>query len=263
MEKQVKPMRQERNADGGFKKRKPLPQLWWIYADKRPRLYRTIKPLDKVLTIALTSKSVQPCLVAADQVFAHSLGIFGYDDYFHFGVLTSGFHYRWAVRHSSSLETRVRYTPSDVFETFPQPPYSADVEEVGKTLDEHRSQLMRSREVGLTSVYNLVHNPDVRSDDEVKRLRELHVELDLAVRNAYGWSDLDMQHGFHPVRSQGVRFTFSPWAAGEVLDRLLALNEERYEAEVAAGLHEAKKPKKPRASKAVSAGQGLLLGDEQ
>ena len=32
--------------------------------------------------------------------------------------------------------------------------------------------------------------------------------------------------------SQGVRFTFSPEATGEALDRLLELNKERYEAEV-------------------------------
>ena len=47
-----------------------------------------------------------------------------------------------------------------------------------------------------------------------------------------------LEHGFHGVRGQGVRFTFSPRAADEVLDRLLELNKERYEAEVAAGLHE-------------------------
>ena len=49
------------------------------------------------------------------------------------------------------------------------------------------------------------------------------------------------------VRGQGVRFTLSPEAADEVLDRLLELNKDRYESEVAAGLHKpAKKPKAPQ-----------------
>ena len=61
VEERVKPIRQERKANGEFKQRRPLPQLWWIYADKRPKLYRTIKPLERVLAIALTNKSVQPC----------------------------------------------------------------------------------------------------------------------------------------------------------------------------------------------------------
>ena len=163
--------------------------------------------------------------------------------------------------------TRV-YTPTDVFETFPQPPYSTEVESAGKALDEFRSQLMIERGLGLTSVYNLVHDPDVRPDEDdedgedIERLRDLHVKLDVAVRDAYGWSDLDLGHGFHDVRGQGVRFTFSSSAADEVLDRLLELNKQRYEAEVAAGSHEhAKKPQKARSR--VIAGQGSLLGGER
>ena len=260
IEEKVKPMRQERTADGEFKKRKPLPQLWWIYAEKRPKLYRTIKPLHRVLAIARVSKTVQPLFVETGQVLSEKIVVFAYDDHFHFGLLTSGFHYRWAVRYSSSLRTDTNYAPSDVFDTFPQPPYSTSVKSAGEALDKHRSKLMTGSALGLTSVYNLLHDSTV-SSNEVQRLRELHVELDLAVRGAYGWSGLELEHGFHAVRGQGVRFTFSPPVAGEVLDRLLALNKERYEAEVAAGLHKPKKPKKPRASETISAGQGSLLGN--
>ena len=232
---------------------------WWRYLRPRPEMYRTIRPLERVLAISRVSKTVQPVFVPTEQVLADSTVVFAYDDYFHFGVLTSGFHYRWAVRHGSTLETRVRYTPSDVFETFPQPPHAAAVESAGKALDRHRSKLMRSRNLGLTSVYNLVHDPRVDEDEDIKRLRKLHVELDVAVGAAYGWSDLELGHDFHPVRGQGVRFTFSPQAAGAVLDRLLELNKKRYEAEAAAGLHE---PAKPKTAKKVAAGQRSLLEDD-
>ena len=251
-------------------------RFWWRYMRPCLELYRTIQPLDRVLAITLHSNSVQPCFVPSGQVFSHGMCVFAYDDDFHFGVLASGFHYRWGLRHASSLGLGARYTPTDVFETFPQPRHSEAVEMAGKSLDEHRSKLMTGRGLGLTSVYNLVHDPSLRSDEGIKRLRDLHidldediqplrdlhVELDLAVRDAYGWSDLDLGHGFHDVRGQGVRFTFSPSAADEVLGRLLELNRKRYEAEVAAGLHErAKKPKKARSR--VTAGQGSLLGGER
>ena len=262
VEAKVKPERQERDANGDFRKRKPLPQRYWIYADKRPKLYRTIKPLERVLAIALTSRTLQPVFVPTGQVLAHSTIVLAYDDDFHFGVLSSGVHYRWVARFGSSMRSDTRYTPSDVFETFPQPPYCAEVESAGKALDEYRSSLMVKRELGLTSVYNLVHDSGVRSDEDVMRLRELHVKLDVAVLDAYGWTDLDPGHGFHHVRGQGVRFAFSLSAADEVLDRLLELNKQRYETEVAAGLHERTK-KSQRARAGVVPGQGSLLGGKR
>lgn len=261
VEEKVRPERQERGADGEYKKRRPLPQLYWIYAEKRPKMYRTIEPLTRVLAVAQTAKYVQPCFVPADQVFGHTLVIFPYDDDFHFGVLTSGFHYRWVARHGSSLESRPRYIPSDVFVTFPQPPYNDAVASASAELDTYRSSLMRRRGLGLTGIYNLVHDPDVRSDEGVQRLRELHVALDISVRDAYGWSEPDLGHGFHEVRGQGIRFTFSPGATNRVLELLLELNKERYQAEVRAGLHERTRTKAGR-RKASLAGQTSLLGDE-
>ena len=234
---------------------------WWRYLRPRPKLYRTIGPLARVLAVPRVGKAVQTVFVPTGQVLSEETVVFAYDDDFHFGVLTSGFHYRWALRYVSSLGTAPRYTPSDVFETFPQPAYSAAVAFAGGELDAHRSRLMKERNLGLTSIYNLVHDPDVQSDEGIQRLRDLHVALDIAVRDAYGWDDLDLEHGFHEVRGQGVRFTFSPQAGNRVLELLLELNRERYEAEVAAGLHK-RTQKKTRARQPAPAGQPSLLGDE-
>ena len=65
VEEKVKPERQERKANGEFKKRKARAERYWIYADEAtPKLYRTIAPLESVLAITLrVSKSVQPCFV--------------------------------------------------------------------------------------------------------------------------------------------------------------------------------------------------------
>ena len=249
---------QERIKPERAKVKDAAARFWRRHLRPRPELYRSIAPLERVLAIALMSKSVQPCFVPAGQVFANTLGVFAYDDDFHFGVLTCGFHYRWAMRFASSMRTDTRYTPSDVFETFPLPPSSDAVAFVGRELDACRSTLMVERELGLTDVYNLVHDPDGGSDEQIQQLRDLHVGLDLAVREAYGWSDLKLGHGFHEVRGQGIRFTFSSGVADEVLDRLLELNKERYEAEVAAGLH--RPARKTRAGKASPENQGSLLG---
>lgn len=247
VEAKVKPERQKL-AKKDYATAKRRAQYWWQYAADAKELYRTITPLERVLAISRVSDTAVPLFVPTGQVLSDATVVFAYDDDFHLAVLTSGFHWCWAIRFASSLETRVRYTPSDVFETFPQPPETECVAAAGRALDEYRRPLMVERDLGLTGLYNLFHDPAV-DDDAVARLRDLHVEVDLAVRDAYGWSDLDLRHGFHEVRGQGTRFTFAPDVADEVLDRLLELNKERYEAEVAAGLHGKKTNKsgvKPR-----------------
>jgi hypothetical protein len=62
------------------------------------------------------------------------------------------------------------------------------------------------------------------------------------VASAYGWSDLDLGHGFHATK-QGERYTLSETARRTVLDRLFALNYQRYAEELKAGLHDKKKAK--------------------
>lgn len=79
-----------------------------------------------------------------------------------------------------------------------------------------------------------MHDPDEHSGD-IEHLRELHVQLDHAVCDAYGW-DLDLGHGFHETRF-GTRFTFAPTPRQEVMDLLLELNHTRYAEEVRQGLH--------------------------
>ena len=74
--------------------------------------------------------------------------------------------------------------------------------------------------------------------------------FDQAVAAAYGWDDLDLGHDFHET-DQGTRYTLSPPARREVLDRLLELNHQRYAEEVAQGLHD-KKTKKKAAKKKAS-----------
>lgn len=58
------------------------------------------------------------------------------------------------------------------------------------------------------------------------RIRAIHVEVDQAVMDAYGWSDLPFVHGFHTYR-QMQRWTVSPAARVEILDRLLEENHRR------------------------------------
>lgn len=222
-------------------------EQWWQYAARASSLYASIRPLRWSLAIATAAtKYVAFAPISENFVFSNALAVIATDSGAIFSSLSSSLHEAWAREHGSYNLQLLRYAPSDLVQTFPFPPPTAILEKRGGDYLELRRQIMQARQEGLTKTYNRFHNPDEASAD-IARLRALHVELDQAVAAAYGWHDLDLGHGFHPTK-QGERYTLSETARRTVLDRLLALNHQRYEEEVKAGLHErvAKKGKRSK-----------------
>ncbi|MBB6172997.1 hypothetical protein HNR23_003057 [Nocardiopsis mwathae] len=246
VENKVRPVRQRKKPNGEYVLRRPLPERWWQYADKRPTLREAITGLERVLVIALMSRTALPVWQKTGQVFSHALGVFSDQRDEMFSLLSSDIHYSWAVARASSMKGDLRYTPTDVYETLPKPAFTSHMAAVGVELNEFRYRLLGTRQVGLTKLYNLVHDPDY-ADGEIDRLREMHAQIDEAVKQAYGWLDLDLDHGHHET-PQGVRWTISPTSRIEVLDRLLELNFERHKEEERKGIFPPKKRKKRSAS---------------
>ena len=54
---------------------------------------------------------------------------------------------------------------------------------------------MIARDEGLTIIYNRFHNPE-ETNSQIMQLRRLHSEMDQAVLNAYGWSNIPTSCGF-------------------------------------------------------------------
>ena len=202
---------------------------WWQFLRTRPELYATIAGFQRVLVLSLVNNHLGFGVVPTAQVFAHKLGVFASRDYGTFAALQSHIHYHWAWARSSTLRRDINYSPSDCFETFPFPLSVAPLESVGERYHSHRRDVMATRRQGLTATYNRFHSQHEVSNDIVT-LRALQVEMDHAVAALYGWTDLDLGHGFHEAK-QGIRYTISEAARRTVLDRLLALNHERYAVE--------------------------------
>ena len=210
--------------------RKAHRERWWQFGDKRPALRQAIAGMQTVLVIARTSSNVMPVRVSADVVFGDSLNVFATDSYADQAALSSSLHQLWAITYGGTLETRIRYVPSDVFETFPAPCATERLMAVGAEFEKRRREMMIRRELSLTALYNLVHSPSVQGDADVDLLRDMHVQLDLATLAAYGWDDVSPNPGFHTYR-QLQRWTVSPDSRAEILGRLLGLNHERARAE--------------------------------
>lgn len=211
----VKPERMRNN-------RQARRERWWQFAELARGMRRATAGLDKVLVITLVSKTVMPMRVPTGQVFSHKLAVFATDSFAEQAVLSSSLHQLWAIKYGATMRADVNYSPSDVFLTFPRPEPSDRLAEVGRTLDSQRREIMLRRELGLTKLYNLVNDPDY-TDDDIERMRGIHVELDRTVMDAYGWGNVPLDHGFHTYR-QMRRWTVSPAARVKVLDLLLEEN---------------------------------------
>lgn len=228
IEKNVKPAR-------ATSKRKIYRERWWQFAERQPTMLRSIRGLPRVITVPLVSKMALPVTQENNQVFSHMLGVIATASRGQLAILSSVFHYLWLVQWGSTLESRIRYTPSDVYETFPLPMESGRLWTSGEALETSQRAAMSARALGLTKLYNIVHDESEQSVD-IEAIRRSHSQVDEAVAEAYGWNDLDLQHGFHETR-QGPRFTVAPTVQTEILDRLLELNHARYKEEQEAGLH--------------------------
>lgn len=232
--------------------------FWWRFLRSRGELYHAIgrgvpflkhpgnwddrHKQDSVLVCSEVSKFLIFTCVSNISVFSVNLDVFVIQG--KLAILQSNIHECWARKYSSSLETRLKYSPGNAYETFPFPlsPFP-QLEFLGEQFDAHRRKIMTSRQIGLTSLYNLFHNPS-EADAELEEMRRLQREIDVAVRDSYGWQDIDLEHGFHEVgylpANDNVRYTISEPARIEILKRLAALNRQRWEEEEKAGLHKKK-----------------------
>jgi len=154
----------------------------------------------------------------------------------------------------SSLEDRLRYTPSDCFETFPFPDdwhTHPDLERTGADYYRYRADLMIRHDEGLTRTYNRFHDPD-ETDPDIATLRDLHAAMDRAVLDAYGWTDIPTDCKFlldYAIDEEAWGTRKKPWryrwpdeVRDEVLARLLELNAVRAAEEALIGTHAAASP---------------------
>lgn len=288
VEQKVKPERQRLKENGEYQLRKPLPQRWWQYGEKRPALYhalgrghRFIKhpagwvsnspALDRVLVIPETTKYCAFSFCKTSIVLSHMTKVIVFDDYSHFSLLSSTIHEVWARKHSSTLDTRLKYITSSAFETFPFPTDESmsALDSIGEQYYTRRSEVMLQLNVGITKLYNKFHDPECNVESIIE-LRGLHSQIDKAVIDAYGWMDIKLEPDFIEVpylpENDRVRFTISEVARLEVLRRLSWLNKDRFDEESAQKIDEKKNTKKKvtnkkRSKKIIQNIQESLFGE--
>ena len=249
VERMVRPERNKQKDEGGRK-------FWWLFLRPRPELKDAIRGLNQVL-VQNCGASPHLAVGAIDvgSIQANTLAVFALETAVDQALLQSRIHETWARLLSSSLEDRLRYTPTDCFQTFPMPEGFRDNAPLAEIADRyltHRAELMNTRRQGMTQTYNRFHNP-LKNDEDIQTLRRLHAEMDDAVLRAYGWDDLaELAAGeFAPrylTEDDEPEFAYQKrlfWPAAfrdKVIARLLELNQARAGAEAAAKTGRKKQP---------------------
>jgi hypothetical protein len=238
VENRVKPQRLRQKDEGGKR-------LWWRYLRTRPELLYAKGSLRRLIVAPRVTPHVLFAMLPSDIVFNEKTIVFPSGRYSTFANLQCRAFELWGRSFSSTLKDDFNLAPSDCVANFPFPldyETSTALEAAGKIYHDHRAQLMITANEGMTKTYNRFHKPEEKSP-AIQKLRDLHDAMDRAVLRAYGWDDLadTLKPEFLTEETEDDH-TYQKryfWPAEQrdlVLSRLLALNAERHEEEVAAGV---------------------------
>lgn len=243
VDRRVKPQRIKLPPSNAWNR--SVEKYWWRWGAYRKKLNRALIGLNRYIFIPNISPHLLVAFIKAGVVTGAPHNVVAFPNQAPFCVIQSRPHEVWARFFASTLEDRLRYTPSDCFETFPFPEdfeTLPTLEATGQTYHDHRAALMVTRNEGLTKTYNHFHDP-AETVADIVRLRQLHHEMDVAVLRAYGWDDLAeraapqflTEESENDHRYQNRLFWPAPFR-DEVLARLLDLNRSRAAEERRQGL---------------------------
>lgn len=194
---------------------------YWGHWDKRQKLFAAVSQLSSFLGSAETTRlPIFVRLHDSRPLYEHVI-IFATDSLTHFGVLSSAVHFSWFEETRTPRGATSSYTVSRVLRPFPFPGENAKVANAAEAFDHARLEALE-RYVSVTKLYNAFDDSAER-DPLIMSLRATQVRLDEEACRAYGWDDLNLEHGYFGF-SAGEHFTVSPECRREIRSRLLAEN---------------------------------------
>ncbi|MFZ2236523.1 MAG: class I SAM-dependent DNA methyltransferase, partial [Dokdonella sp.] len=256
---------------------------WWIHGEPRRAFRPALIGLSRYIATVETAKHRAFQFLDASIAPDNKLIAIAMDRPYVLGILSSDIHGCWALASGSRLGVGNDpvYVKTRCFEAFPFPVANHDQDQrianLAEQLDAHRKRQQAAHpDLTLTGMYNVLEklrSGEVLSAKErvihehglVSVLRQLHDEIDAAVLDAYGWSDLlpllRVAHGNDAPADEQTRDDAKRGFDEAILERLVALNAERA-AEEARGLVRWLRPEFQNPSAAVAPEQAELETDE-
>jgi len=232
----VKPERDQNNRDSYRKN-------WWIHGEPRKDLRPAIAGMFRYIATVETSKHRLFTFLDREILPDNKLIAIGIEDGFALGVLSSSIHVTWALACGSRLEDRPVYVKTTCFETFPFPgsleagDLKERIRDLGERLDAHRKRQQELHpDLTLTGIYNVLEklrtgealtakDKAIHDKGLVSVLKQIHDDLDAAVLEAYGWTDLASAIPMADTLARGG--PDAETLEQQLLTCLVALNHER------------------------------------
>ena len=225
-------------------RRAALKDNWWKFGWERPVLRKALVGLSRFIGTTETSKHRVFQFIPVTTLADHMIVCMASDDAFNLGILSSRIHCAWSLLAGGRLGmgNDPRYNKTRCFDPFPFPgieegDLKQSIRDLGERLDAHRKRQQKLHpDLTLTGIYNVLEklrSSDVLSakdkaihdDGLVSVLKQIHDDLDAAVLEAYGWTDLATAIPLADILARG-----GPDAEAleqQLLTRLVALNHER------------------------------------
>ncbi|WP_458760354.1 class I SAM-dependent DNA methyltransferase [Afipia sp. TerB] len=224
----VKPEREAAALRSMTRDAQEYAEKWWLFCKPRQEMRDFLSGLHRFIVTVQTAKHRVFQFLDASIMPDQKLMVFGFDDGFKLGVLSSTIHTIWTLKTCSWLGVGNDpvYVKTRTFDPFPFPDANniqkQTIRVIAEELDAHRKRVLEEHpHLTLTGLYNVLEKlragtkPDdlderdrrVFDDGLVLIMKELHDRLDVAVAEAYGW----------PV----------DLSDDEILAKLVALNKER------------------------------------
>jgi len=211
---------------------------WWLFRRTNMQLRSGLFGLKRYIGTTETAKHRTFSFIDGAVLPDQKIRVVTSDDAFHLGVLSSRTHVDWALATGGRLGVGNDpvYNNTRCFETFPFPAEDTgltlelrdQIANLAEQIDIHRKRVQslqnNSSDVGLTltGLYNVLEalregrqltakEKTIHTQGLVGVLKDLHDDLDAAMLQAYGWTDLNAAAPDTP----------------ELLTRLVALNARR------------------------------------
>ena len=222
---------------------KGLIDRWWQFWNHRAGDMRALRKHDSFIAFPKAAKYPFSMLAPSGWVYTNKVALLPPVRSDMYAICLSSFFRRWlyafSVRSLGADPKTIQLSISEAISTFalPELGVSGAGELAADRFNQAVIQWSSASGGGLTGFLNLLNDPAC-ADEAILGARALLEQVDGFVSDAYGWGDLDVTFDFRPyaasTENDPWRWAVSDETDGELIQRLTALNRQRFEVEMAA-----------------------------